>query len=177
MEENTQLPKEVFTRGDYVQPVGEKAIILVTGWTNTETNFRGVVVDTPRDAQFPLRLGEYSETWHTKKFKKVDYAAKLHQVEQENEQLRGWKMEAAELLTKIHSYAHKHLEIKLGQCTVEFVIGRAKERDELKEENAKLKEQATGWRPLLEEVLSKHESGLLPDRFIYEKIKTFLYGE
>lgn len=39
------------------------------------------------------------------------------------------------------------------------------------------KEQATGWRPLLEEVLSKHESGLLPDRFIYEKIKKFLYGE
>lgn len=30
---------------------------------------------------------------------------------------------------------------------------------------------------LLMEVLSKHESGLLPDRFIYEKIKRFLYGE
>lgn len=30
---------------------------------------------------------------------------------------------------------------------------------------------------LLEEVKSKHEAGLLPDRFIYEKIKTFLYGE
>lgn len=30
---------------------------------------------------------------------------------------------------------------------------------------------------LLIEVLTKHESGLLPDRFIYEKIKKFLYGE
>lgn len=30
---------------------------------------------------------------------------------------------------------------------------------------------------LLNEVFCKHESGLLPDRFIYEKIKTFLYGE
>lgn len=30
---------------------------------------------------------------------------------------------------------------------------------------------------LLREVFTKHESGLLPDRFIYEKIKTFLYGE
>ena len=29
---------------------------------------------------------------------------------------------------------------------------------------------------LLEEVFQKHESGLLPDRFIYDKIKKFLYG-
>lgn len=30
---------------------------------------------------------------------------------------------------------------------------------------------------LLTEVFQKHESGLLPDRFVYDKIKTFLYGE
>lgn len=30
---------------------------------------------------------------------------------------------------------------------------------------------------LLDEVFRKHEAGLLPDRFIYEKIKLFLYGE
>jgi hypothetical protein len=30
---------------------------------------------------------------------------------------------------------------------------------------------------LLRKVFQKHESGLLPDRFIYEKIKRFLYGE
>lgn len=46
---------------------------------------------------------------------------------------------------------------------------------------------ATAWAPwkvkyneakkLLDEVFRKHESGLLPDRFIYEKIKTFLNGE
>lgn len=30
---------------------------------------------------------------------------------------------------------------------------------------------------LLNEVFRKHEAGLLPDRFIYEKIKSFLYGE
>lgn len=30
---------------------------------------------------------------------------------------------------------------------------------------------------LLNEVFRKHEAGLLPDRFIYEKIKRFLYGE
>lgn len=46
---------------------------------------------------------------------------------------------------------------------------------------------ATAWAPwkvkyneakkLLDEVFRKHESGLLPDRFIYEKIKTFLNEE
>jgi hypothetical protein len=30
---------------------------------------------------------------------------------------------------------------------------------------------------LLNEVFQKHESGLLPDRFVYDKIKKFLYGE
>lgn len=30
---------------------------------------------------------------------------------------------------------------------------------------------------LLFEVFQKHESGLLPDRFVYDKIKMFLYGE
>jgi hypothetical protein len=30
---------------------------------------------------------------------------------------------------------------------------------------------------LLREVFQKHESGLLPDRFVYDKIKKFLYGE
>jgi hypothetical protein len=30
---------------------------------------------------------------------------------------------------------------------------------------------------LLREVFQKHESGLLPDRFVYDKIKRFLYGE
>jgi hypothetical protein len=30
---------------------------------------------------------------------------------------------------------------------------------------------------LLNEVFRKHESGLLPDRFVYDKIKKFLYGE
>lgn len=105
------------------------------------------------------------------------YATKLHQVEQENAELRRWKMEAAELLTKIHSYAHKHLEIKLGESIVDFVIARAKERDELKRQNDKMKEQAEGWRPLLEKVLVMNEMwGDLPGEFINE-VKKYLYGE
>lgn len=36
---------------------------------------------------------------------------------------------------------------------------------------------ATEARDILTEVFQKHESGLLPDRFVYDKIKKFLYGE
>lgn len=55
-------------------------------------------------------------------------------VADELKQLRRWKMEAAELLTKINSYAHKHLEMKLGECAVDFVIDRCKELDRIKAE-------------------------------------------
>lgn len=50
------------------------------------------------------------------------------------------------------------------------------ENAELRRQNDKLKQQATGWRPLLEKVLSKHETGGC-DLLLMERIKTFLYGE
>lgn len=52
-----------------------------------------------------------------------------------------------------------------------------KERDELLRQNDKMKAMATGWRPLLEKVIHRHEGGLLPDRILYLEIKKFLYGE
>jgi hypothetical protein len=107
----------------------------------------------------------------------TEYAIKLHEAQQENEQLRRWKTEAAELLTKINSYAHKHLEIKLGQCAVDFVIAQAKERDELKQENERLKAIANLWRPLMEEAIRQDSLyGHVPVETI-NKIKRFLYGE
>lgn len=38
-----------------------------------------------------------------------------------------------------------------------------------------LSEELKEAKNLLHEVFQKHESGLLPDRFVYEKIKSFLY--
>jgi DNA repair ATPase RecN len=102
------------------------------------------------------------------------YATKLHEerqqrihLEKENDiltancnELRQWKMNAAEELTLIGAYAHKHLEVNLGDSIPTLVMTHLNEA-----------------RDLLTEVFRKHESGLLPDRFIYEKIKRFLYGE
>jgi hypothetical protein len=87
------------------------------------------------------------------------YANKLLQEQQENSELKRWKEEAKAILTPIWDYADT-LKVPLGASKTEAVI---KHVDDAK--------------ALLTEVFQKHESGLLPDRFIYEKIKTFLYGE
>jgi hypothetical protein len=51
------------------------------------------------------------------------------------------------------------------------------ENAELRHQNDKMKEQATGWRPLLEEVLKDNGlTAMYPDHFI-NKVKKFLYGE
>ncbi len=167
----TQLPVERFSRGDCV--TNEDIIILVTGWGHSEDHFCGVVIETKPDAQFPKRLGEYSSTWYTRYFKKIEYATKLHEAQRENDELKRWKLEAIEFQIPIISYAHKHLEVCLSDSCSKLVVS---ELDRLRVENEKMKALASGWRPLLEEVLSKHESGLLPDRFVYDKIKRFLYG-
>lgn len=55
---------------------------------------------------------------------------------------------------------------QLQQVTTESDKQRKEANDQLREA-----------KKLLDEVFRKHEAGLLPDRFIYEKIKSFLYGE
>jgi hypothetical protein len=57
-------------------------------------------------------------------------------------------------------YVEQFIKVPLGKSKTEAVIKHA--------EDAK---------DLLREVFQKHETGLLPDRFVYEKIKKFLYGK
>lgn len=71
--------------------------------------------------------------------------------------------EILKLLNKA-AYATKRHQV------LQVAIQSDKER---KEANDQLREA----KKLLNEVFRKHEAGLLPDRFIYENIKTFLYGE
>lgn len=98
------------------------------------------------------------------------YASKLHQVEQENAELKRWKKEQIALFDPLYDYGMSSKEIKLGESIVTFILNKCREYD-------KLKQQATGWRPLLEEVL-KHDAafGELSIEMI-DKIKKFLYGE
>ena len=93
----------------------------------------------------------------------TEYVNKLHQANQEIAQLKRWKMEATELLTPILEYGQsKEAGIPLGESITVVVLERCK--------------QAHTARTLLEKFISRHEAGLLPDRFIYEQIKTFLDG-
>lgn len=90
----------------------------------------------------------FAEGWHEGA---TAYAAKLQEVQRENDSLTNQ--------LKTHSNVSNE-NIKL-----------------LRQENEKLRVDRNEAKKLLAEVFRKHECGLLPDRFIYEKIKTFLYGE
>lgn len=60
---------------------------------------------------------------------------------------------------------------------IEIATPYATKLHQVQQENAKLKEQATGWRPLLEDVLKYDAAfGELSIELI-DKIKKFLYGE
>jgi flagellar biosynthesis/type III secretory pathway protein FliH len=102
----------------------------------------------------------YAEGWHTGA---TEYATKLHQAEQENTDLKRWKAEANELLNPILNYGQsKEAAIPIGASITKTVLERCKHVDAA--------------RTLLEKFISRHEGGLLPDRFIYNEIKTFLDG-
>lgn len=90
----------------------------------------------------------------------IEYATKLQEAKREIKTLTTWKQEATTILDPIFNYAEHIINVPLGKSKTEAVVKHA--------EDAKV---------LLNEVFQKHESGLLPDRFIYNKIKMFLYGE
>jgi FtsZ-binding cell division protein ZapB len=79
------------------------------------------------------------------------------------------KLQTAEGKIKLIDYDNQKLK---GECE-----GLREAAEELKRQNEKMRLMTEGWRPLLEEFISMHESGLLPNRFTYEKAKKFLYGE
>jgi hypothetical protein len=90
----------------------------------------------------------------------TEYASKLHEIEQKNLELDEWKSQAMYLLNPLYEYGDNSKEIKLGESITTFILSRCKKYDAA--------------RTLLEKVKSRHEAGLLPDRFLYEEIKTFL---
>lgn len=73
--------------------------------------------------------------------------------------------------TKIHQAERDNSQLKYDKTVLEH-------RVDLKDTQLNnLRKSIDEAKKLLDEVFRKHESGLLPDRFIYEKIKSFLYGE
>jgi len=76
----------------------------------------------------------------------------------------GWHTGATEYATKLHSASVEKLNLKMTIKGIE---------DQLTVERVKHNTA----RSLLSKFISRHEAGLLPDRFIYNEIKSFLDGQ
>jgi FtsZ-binding cell division protein ZapB len=98
----------------------------------------------------------------------TSYATKLHQ---RDETIKILEYDNSRLKGELEGYKEAYDEVVKDRYRL------SQENDEVMKNYNKLKEQSTGWRPLLEEFISMHETGLLPNRFTYEKAKKFINGE
>lgn len=124
------------------------------------------------------------------------YATKLQQLQEENDNLK------AEFRKAIDDFKEATLKVIEAKEQVEkerdelkSELDKAKDISldlyKVRQENeafilscnsrnatiAGLNTSVSKAKDLLHEVFQKHETGLLPDRFVYEKIKSFLYPE
>lgn len=101
------------------------------------------------------------------------------------DKVKGYQAGATEYATRLHTLQVEFNNIRQANKRWEesFNIAQRgydtayKDLEELKSKLADKVEYSTNAEAILTEVFQKHESGLLPDRFIYDKIKKFLYGE
>lgn len=92
-----------------------------------------------------------------------EYATRLHEAQQEIEQLKRWKSEASELLNPILDYGKtKEAGIPLGESITTTVLERCKQADTA--------------RALLEKITASESFPKLRDYNLYNEIKTFLDG-
>ena len=101
------------------------------------------------------------------------YKETVEELQKDNASLKDWKQGAIAILNPIWNYVDKHLTVPLGKIKTETLIA---EYDKLRVDNEKMKEMATGWRPLLEDVLNDWNSSALKPE-LKDKIRKFLYGE
>lgn len=196
MEENTQLPKE-YNPGvcTHKRTNGFTAWQMQSDSSGSGPNFDehvticvcvlcgNIKISGRKLDSKTQQVNRFNETFHVYVPEAID--AIIKQANYYNEEakwsrmqanetikvLERWKSEAITLLSKIDDYADKHPDIKLGMSKVDFTVERAKKFD-------KVSETATGWRPLLEDVLKLDDLEIahVPEQ-LFQKIKTFLYGE
>ncbi len=102
----------------------------------------------------------------------TEYATKLHELQQEFTNIRNankrWE-ESFNMAQRGYDAAYDDLQNLKEQFDHEM----QKNFQTITAERTTLNDAKS----LLELVRIRHESGLLPDRFVYDKIKKFLYGE
>lgn len=96
----------------------------------------------------------------------TEYATKLHIEQQAHEETR--KSFKKQLNNRLHQ----------AQQEIESLTNQLKGHATVSNENMKLlRQENESARTLLQKFISRHEAGLLPDRFIYDEIKQFLDGK
>ena len=122
-----------------------------------------------------LKSGNYCE-WLDEDIV-TTYAKKYYKLEQENEQLKRWKAEAAETLSGIIGYAHKNLEVGLGQSITEAVL---KHIESLKAQSDKMAEVLLKFRVLrgfwfpYGEVKPEHENEAVALKHLSDELDTLI---
>lgn len=137
---NTQLPAEVL----------EEIKLKAEEYANRHINGRS----QPEVWEIVFKANEAGAT---------EYASKLHQVEQENAQLKQWKAEASTLLKPILDYGQsKEANFPLGESITTTVLERCKKHDTAS--------------TLLKKVVEKYGHLYEWNSGIINEIKTFLDG-
>jgi hypothetical protein len=88
---------------------------------------------------------------------------------QGNRQLHDWELAHEVYKDAAEAYVEKWQEAEASAKARGEIITQLNNR------LTNLETEKNEAKKLLDEVFRKHESGLLPDRFVYEKIKSFLY--
>lgn len=177
MENNTQLPVEVLK---YKAGAAEYYM---------QHNYRELYGLLQNIFELAEKVVKETRTWYTDKemYNHLRLKGYSHEIAEElsNEYAsnlqgayqKGLQHAEQEIATKLHQVETCNGLLKTEAKHLNGVIDKLQQENaELRRQNDKMKQQATGWRPLLEEVLSKHETGGC-DLLLMERIKTFLYGE
>jgi|SRR6478609_1592747 len=162
MDKDTQLPAEVVekilrARDALVAGDADEAYHQLYGIAHPKYDTYYPWQDLERQINYPIL---YEKAINERR-QVTEYATKLHQAELEIAQLKRWKAEASELLAQIHSYAHKNMEVKLGQCNVKAVIERCRQFEQAQR--------------VFKKVIDLYD--LTPEDELYNEIKTFLDGK
>jgi len=177
--DNTQLPAEVLPK-EWQEEIQKKADELypLIGDVKKKIGYKAGAIEY---SQFALHCIESEQkakrittlVLESRSSAMKEYAIKLHAcdktnsaleeknrgLEEEIKRLNEWQERAKKLLNPIWDFADKNIDMVAGESKTAAVINYIHQA-----------------RAILRKVMIRHESGLLPNRLLYNEIKTFLDG-
>jgi hypothetical protein len=129
-------------------------------------------VSVTNNTQLPAEVVQSIKGDANKVYNKLDDLA--HEQDSYDFGLPMINRETGPIIEILTEYATK---LHHAQQEIESLTNQLKNHGKVSDENMKLlRQENEKARTLLQKFISRHEGGLLPDRFIYNEIKTFLDG-